>query len=219
ELLARERKRIANFTQEFMPGHGIADFHRARRTDRVGAAMALDDHAVKAEKHPAVDIARIHLGLQCREGMARQKIADLRYKIAAKRFAQIFRYLIGRTFRGLQGDIAGEAFGDHDIDRTLANIVAFDETPVVEVWQTGLAQQAGGGLDLVDALDFLDTDIQQTHGRPFDAKDDPGHRGTHPGEIHKMPCIGADRRPEIEDDRLAPDRGPDRRYRRAADPR
>src|SRR6202047_3350061 len=121
--------------------------------------------------------------------MARQKIADLRYKIAAKRFAQIFRYLIGRAFRGLQGDIAGEAFGDHDIDRSLANVVALDEAPVVEIWQTGLAQQAGGGLDLVDALDFLDPDIQQTHGRPVDGKDDPGHRGAHDRKTDTIPLV------------------------------
>src|ERR1019366_9988894 len=102
-------------------------FHRVRRADRVGTAMTLYDHAVKAKEHPPIDIARIHLGLQRREGVAGQKIADLRNEIAAKRLAQILRYLIGRAFRRLEGNVTGEAFRHHDIDRPLANIVAFDE--------------------------------------------------------------------------------------------
>src|ERR1035437_6476129 len=104
-MLMRERKGILNFPQELMPRHGISDFHRVRRADRVGTAMTLYDHAVKAKEHPPIDIARIHLGLQRREGVAGQKIADLRNEIAAKRLAQILRYLIGRAFRRLEGNV------------------------------------------------------------------------------------------------------------------
>src|SRR5208337_5482873 len=155
-----------------MPRHGIADFYGARRADHVRTAMTLDDHAVKAKKHSAIDIARIHFGLQRREGMTRQKKAKLRHEIMAPRFAEILRHLAGGAFRRLEGDVTGESFGDHDIDRPLANVVAFDKATVVEIRQAALAQQARSRLDLIDALDFLDTSIEQSHGRPFDGEDD-----------------------------------------------
>src|SRR5450631_4231801 len=118
-----------------MPRHGIADFHGVRRANSIGTPMAFDDHAVKAKEYSAIDIAWIHPGLQRREGMARQKIADPRHKITAERFATILRDLVGRSFRGLQGDITGEAFGDHGVDRSLADVVAFDKAAVVEIWE------------------------------------------------------------------------------------
>ena len=55
--------------------HVIADIERARKTDRVGAPMAFDDHAIQSQKHPTIDLARIELILESLEGAARKKIA------------------------------------------------------------------------------------------------------------------------------------------------
>ena len=46
---------------KFLTHHVVADLDRAGETFGVRAAMALDDDAVKAEKHAAVDPARVHL--------------------------------------------------------------------------------------------------------------------------------------------------------------
>ena len=60
----------------------------------------------------------------------------------AHRVAQILADLLGRAFGGLQRDIAGEALGDDDVDRALADIVALDEAVIVEMGQSRLAQHA-----------------------------------------------------------------------------
>ena len=61
----------------------------------------------------------------------------------AHRVADILADLLGGALGGLQRDIAGESFGDDDVDRTLAEVVALDETVIVEMGQRRLAQHRG----------------------------------------------------------------------------
>ena len=60
--------------------------------------------------------------------------------MAARRYSAD---LLGGALGGLQRDVAGEAFGDHDVDGALADVVAFDEAVIVEVRQIAFAQDAG----------------------------------------------------------------------------
>ena len=46
---------------QLVMGHVVGDIDGAREAEGVGAAMALDDDAVKAEEHAAIGLARIHL--------------------------------------------------------------------------------------------------------------------------------------------------------------
>src|SRR5579883_3016598 len=138
--------------------------------------MAFNDNTVKAKEYSPVDSARIHLGLHPCKGMAREQIADFRKNITAERLAHILPHLTGRAFRCFYGDVAGKAFGDNDIDCSLAYIIALNESMIDEIWQLPLAQQARRGLNLIDALDLLDANIQQTDSRPRDGKNDPSHR-------------------------------------------
>ena len=57
------------------------------------------------------------------------------------RVANILTDLFGRAFRGLQRNIAGEAFRDEDVDRALAEIVALDEAVVAQVRPGRVAQE------------------------------------------------------------------------------
>ena len=85
----------------------------------------------KAEEHAAIDLARVHLLAQRVEGAAGEEIADPGHQGAAHRRAQIGGDLPGGAFGGLQRDVAGKALGHDDIDRALADIVAFDEAVIV----------------------------------------------------------------------------------------
>ena len=64
-----------------------------------------------------------------------------------------------------------------------ADIVALDEAAVFERRQVRLAQHPRRRLDLLQPLDLLDTDIEQTDRRALDIEDDPRHRRAHDGEI------------------------------------
>ena len=74
--------------------------------------------------------------------------------------------------------------------------------------QAGLAQDAAGGLYLLDALDLLDADIEQADGRLLDAEHDARHRRAHDREIDEMLRVAADRGADVEHDRFAAHRRP-----------
>ena len=50
--------------------------------------------------------------------------------------------------------------------------IALDEALIVEMGEIGLAQDAAGFLDRLDALDLLDPDIEQADARTIDVEDD-----------------------------------------------
>ena len=170
--------------------------------------MALDDDAVEAEKHAAVDVARVHLLAQRLERLAGEQIADARHQCAAHRLLEVVADLLGGALGGLERDVAGKTFGHHDIDGAASQIVAFDEAVVGETRQMRLAQDARGGFDLFDALDFLDADIEQPHGRALEIEHDMRHRRAHDRQHDQMLRIGADGRADIEHDGLALHRRP-----------
>ena len=75
------------------------------------------------------------------------------------------RDLIGRSFRGLQGDITGEAFGDHDVDRSLADVVPLHKTRIINMRQIRFAQHGAGITNGFQPFHLLDTDIEEADRR------------------------------------------------------
>src|SRR5690606_10476527 len=92
------------------------------------------------------------------------------------------------SFGGLQGNIAGEALGHHHIDRSLADIIALDETVVVERCEIGggFTDQAAGLFDLLLSLHLLDPDIEKTDRRSIDLEKSARPGTAHQGKVEKL---------------------------------
>ena len=176
-----------------MRDHAVADLDRRGEALRVGAAVALDDDAVEAEEDAAIDPARVHLRAQPLEGVAGEQVADAGQQRPAHRRAQIAGDLPRRALRRLQRDVAGEALGDHHVDRALADIVALDEAEIVEI-AAGRPRAAcwPASRDLLQALDLLDADVEQADGRPLDVEERARHGRAHHGEVEQLLGVGAD---------------------------
>src|SRR5690606_19265435 len=106
-----------------------------------------------SEKDAAIDLAGVHLLPHAVESALGQQVADPGGPTAHDRLPEIIRDLTGRALRRLERDIAGEAFGDHDIDDPPADVIALDETVIIDRVEIGFAQQAAGLLDLFLTLD------------------------------------------------------------------
>ena len=166
----REFNRAADAVQQIGAGHLITDFDRAREADGVGAAMALDDDPLQAEKHAAINGARVHTPTQFLKGAARQQIAEFGEERAVHRLPEIGGDLLGCAFGRFQGDVAGEAFGDDNVNVATADAVALDKAGVGQARQVGFSQDLRSFLDLLDALDLFRTDIEQAAGRSLAAQ-------------------------------------------------
>src|SRR5690606_34006891 len=135
--------------------HVVADIDGGSKTDGIRTAMALDDNAVQAEKHAAIDLARIHLFTQHVEGALCENITNLGEEAAGDRLTQQRADLAGGAFGRLQRDIAGETFGHHDIHRALADIVTLNETAIIDGAEICLADQPSGLANLFLTLHLL----------------------------------------------------------------
>ncbi len=208
---------LGNLRLQLVARHVVAEVDRRGEAFGIGAAMALDDDAVEAEKYAAVDLAWIHLVLQCRERVAGEQIAELGEQRPAHGVAQIFAKLFGGSFGSFQGDIAGKALGDHDVHGSLADVVALDEADIIEVGALRLAQDAAGLAHLLETLDLLDPDVEEADRRPLEIEQHPRHGAAHGGERDEVLGIAADGGADIEHDRFAAQSRPQRRDRRAGD--
>ena len=169
------------------------------------------------EEGSAVDAAWIHFVLQSAETALRQQRAEPGGPGARHRFAQPRPDLAGGALCRLQGDVAGEALDDDDVDLAGADIVAFDIAAIFDRQALHLLQPEMGFLDLFRALDFLDADIQQADLGTIDMEQCAGHAGTHQGKVAELLGIGADVGADVENDRFGADRRPDRGNRGALD--
>lgn len=107
------------------------------------------------------------------EGSLGEDVADPCKKRARHRGAQIFGDLTRRSLCCLQGDIAGKALGDDDIDGAAADIIAFDEAVIFDSLDVGLTDEAPGLLNLFLTLDLLHADVQKADGRTLDLEECP----------------------------------------------
>ena len=208
---------LFDLVRQVVAGHLIANIDRIRKALAVGAAMALDDDAVEAEHHAAVGFRGVQLVAQRLEGVFGKQIADLRAPAARHGVAQEFGNLPRRALGRLQCDVAAKALGDDDVGGALADAVALDEADIIQLRQVHRAQQLGCLANLLAALDFLDPDIEQSDGRPFQIEQHARHRAAHHRQRHQMMRIAADGGAEVEHHRIAARRGPYRRQRRPVD--
>jgi len=96
---------------------------------------------------------------------------------------------------------------------------------VVETGEILIAQDPSRLTHLFQSFGFLDPDIEESNGRAVDAEKYAGRGGAHKREIDQVIGIRADRRADIEHDRLAAQRRPhrgdggaiDQRHRAQAD--
>ena len=123
---------------------------------------------------------------------------------AAHRLFEIGGDLRGGSFGGLEGDVAGKALGDDNVDDAFADAVALHEAAVIETGQVEVAQQGRCGLHFLDALDFFGADIEQADGRALKSQDDPRHRRAHDRKIDEVAGVGAHRGADVEHDGLPP---------------
>src|SRR5262249_20141686 len=87
---------------------------------------------VEAEENAAIRLARIHLVAKRAERAARQEITDPPRQRAIHLVLEILAKLARGALGGLKRDIAGKAFGHHDIHGSLADIVTLDEAGISE---------------------------------------------------------------------------------------
>ena len=103
--------------------------------------------------------------------------------------------IVREPFRGLQGHVADEAVAHDDVRRALEDVVAFDVA--VEV-QLAAAQQFGGLLDDVVALDHFLADVQQADRGPLLLLDRLDERGAEDGELEQVIGTAVDVGAEVE---------------------
>src|SRR5690606_31042709 len=186
--------------QKAISHHVIADFHRRTEAFGIRAAMTFDDNSAQAKENPAIDLVRVHFLTQAVERALSENIANLGKQRAAHGLAQQLRHLAGRTFRGLERDIAGETFGHNHIHRTFADVVAFNETGIGKSFKRRIAQNLACLLDLVEALDLFRADIEKPDGRLAHLEQGTRHTGAHDGVVDKLARIGADGSANVEHD-------------------
>src|ERR1700678_2055303 len=159
--------------------------------------MSLDDDAVKPQKDAAAG-PRAYFGAHRGDRLAGEQEADARHEIVAHGLAHILTELPCGTLGRLERDVAGEAFGDKNVDCALAQVVAFDEAPIAHVGQVGFAQYAPCRLHLLNALDLLGTDIEETHSGRVDVEYNSRHRRAHDRQIDERLWVAANGRAAVE---------------------
>ena len=119
--------------------------------------MAFDGDAVQPKNMPPLSWRGSILSLRARKAPC-ARTAPIRKEGPPHGGTQIFADLLGGSFSRLQGDVAGEAVSDNDIDRAPADIVTFDETLVANGKRRFL-ENGGRLLDFVETLGLFDADI------------------------------------------------------------
>ena len=107
---ARDQTRIRHF---------VSKIDGARKSEGIGAAMALNRNTVKPEECAAVNPSRVHFLFQDAEAALREKRPELAHQRAGHRGFEVGADLPGRTLRGLERDIAREALDDDHVDGAL----------------------------------------------------------------------------------------------------
>src|SRR5690606_30482283 len=105
--------------------------------------------------------------------------------VASELGAHHGRHHLGNALDRLQHHIAHETVADNDVDRPLADIVAFHVA--VEI-QAAFAQQLGRLLDYLVALDDFFADIQQTDSGLATLVQRTDQRSTHDRELQEVLC-------------------------------
>src|SRR5581483_4708075 len=94
--------------------HADRHVEGAGKAGGVGAAMALYHHTFEAQKNSSIGGAGIQPPAQRPQRTRRDQCAEAPQQRAFERTAQKLAHQLGGAFGRFEGDIAGEAVGDHD---------------------------------------------------------------------------------------------------------
>src|SRR5690606_36315611 len=190
--------------------HVVGEFDRGGKASGICPAVTFHNDAVETQEHAAIGAAHVHLFAKRIECTLGQHVAEPGHKRAAHGGPQIAGDLTGGALRSLERDVARESFGNDDIDRALADIVAFDEAVISHRGHVSLTQHAACVLDLLLALDLLDPYIEKANRWLIDTEYGTRHGGAENGEIDQLLRIRADGGSYIEHNAFGAQRRPDR---------
>ena len=166
-----------------MRGFGIGLAQRVLERERIGGAVALDDHALQADERRPVEQARIDPMLEGAQHGIGDERDEPREGVAGEFGLQHLVEHHGESFGRLQHHVADEAVADEDFGRALVDVVAFDIAVEIEARR---AQQFPGALRELVALDLFLADVEEADRRPLDAVHRRHQRGSHDRELHEL---------------------------------
>ena len=182
--------------------------------------MAFDDQPVEAEEHRAIVVIGVEMDLEHVQRGLRQGEAGLRAERRGEGTAQQVGDEAGGALGGLQGDIAREAVGDHDIDFAARQLVALGKAIEAHRQVGCLAQHRGGFLELVGALQLLGADVEQLDPGRCDFEHGAGIGGAHDRELDEVLRVAFGVGAKVEHDQvLVAEAGQQRSEGGAVDPR
>ena len=161
----------------------------------IRSAVALDDDAAQPEQARAVVAAGVHARLERAAHWGSEPGDDHPPGIAREFPAQEAYDHLRHPLGSLEQRVADEAVADHHVGRSLEDVVAFDVAVIVEAAR---AQQLGGLLDRLVALDVLDADIEQADRRPLLVLDRAYEHRAHDAELHELLRRAVDIGAEVE---------------------
>ena len=124
---------------------------------------------------------------------------------------------IGGSLRHFQGHIPCKTIGDNHIRPTLADVVAFQKSRVMDAGV--LRHQGGGFLQFFMALLVFFPHIEQAHRRGVPSQNGLGKRGSHQPKLIQCRRVTFQRGPQIQHNHTAGIAGKQGRYGGTADPR
>ena len=207
--------------QELVADHAIAKLDGGGKAFGVGSAVAFDDDAVEAEKDAAI-------GLGAGRALAQlpgtpSARTDSRSRAPSERLMALRRY--SPIWRAVPSAVLSAMLPAKPSVTTTSTVPLPMSSPSTKPTysrsrQLLLAQDAAGLAHLLEALDFLDADIEQADGRPLEAEQDARDGRAHHRQIDQM--LGVARRsmaPTSSTTEFAAQRRPQRRDRRPLDAR
>ena len=129
--------------------------------------------------------------------------------MAPRRYSAIWRAVPSAVFSAI---LPVKPSVDDDVGGALADAVALDEADDIRAAARFIARSSSGRLaNLLAALDLLDADIEQADGRPLQSNSTLAMALPITASADQMCAVAADGGAEVEHDRLASQRRPERR--------
>ena len=135
--------------------------------------MTFDTDAVQTQKNPTIIAARVNLALEALHRAKRQQAANNRKRVGFNHLLKVIIGELAHAFRGFEHDVPGVAITHNHIDRAHRDIIPFDKTMVM-ARKIHAGKYGRCAADMIRALGFLRTDIEQADGRCLNALVRPG---------------------------------------------
>ena len=173
----------------FFFGEFFGDPHGAFYGFGFGAAVADYESAVDAEKRRAAIFGVVEFFLEAAQGRENEERGCFGQESGV--FDGVFDELedgAGQSFTEFEDDVADEAVADDYVNDASGYVAPFDVADEVEC--LGVLQQRVCREDLVVALCFFFTDVEEADAGFFDAEDVFGVYGAHDGALEEVLGFG-----------------------------